>query len=132
MAVVSPMTGRALPPAAQEPAGGVAPLVPIPGSEASDQDVVAIDKVKLSMRDYRTVMGENPTGTNEEITKALDGGNRRQSRLLPEGANVNGRGELVDRWGTPYFFHQLSRTDMEIRSAGPDRVLWTADDLLIH
>jgi hypothetical protein len=43
---------------------------------------------------------------------------------------VNGDGELVDPWGTPYFFHQLSGTDMEIRSAGPDKTMWTDDDLM--
>ena len=48
-----------------------------------------------------------------------------------DGARVNARGELVDNWDTPYFFHQLSRTEMEIRSAGPDRRMWTADDLVL-
>jgi hypothetical protein len=43
---------------------------------------------------------------------------------------INARGELVDYWGTPFFFHQLSGTEMEIRSAGPDRVMWTVDDLV--
>jgi hypothetical protein len=43
---------------------------------------------------------------------------------------INGNGELVDVWGTPYFFHQLSGTDTEIHSAGPDRIMWTADDLI--
>jgi hypothetical protein len=35
---------------------------------------------------------------------------------------------MCDRWGTPYFFHQVSKTEMEIRSAGPDRRMWTGDD----
>lgn len=85
------------------------------------------------LRDYRTRMGENPVGTNAEIMKAVMGGNPKQARLgPPEGQSLNGKGELVDRWGTPYFFHQLSRTDTEVRSAGPDRILWTQDDVLSH
>ena len=44
---------------------------------------------------------------------------------------VNARGELVDNWGTPFFFHSLSRTEMEIRSAGPDHKMWTGDDLVM-
>ena len=40
------------------------------------------------------------------------------------------RGELIDRWGTPFFFHQLSREFMQVRSAGPDRRHFTADDVL--
>jgi hypothetical protein len=42
---------------------------------------------------------------------------------------VNGQGQLIDNWGTPFFFHSLSRNEMEIRSAGPDRRMWTTDDL---
>jgi hypothetical protein len=32
---------------------------------------------------------------------------------------------------TPRQMHQLSGTVMEIRSAGPDRRMWTADDLVV-
>ena len=81
--------------------------------------------------DYHTLMGENPVGTNAEIMKQLMGGNSHQATLgPPEGMTVNGQGELVDQWGTPYFFHQLSRDRMEVRSAGPDKVMWTADDVI--
>ncbi len=45
---------------------------------------------------------------------------------------VNDNGELVDRWGTPYFFHQISGADTEIRSAGPDKIMYTADDIVKH
>jgi hypothetical protein len=92
---------------------------------------VELDKVGLMLRDYRTLMGENPSGTNAEIMKTVMGGNPKKAQLgPPEGQVVNGNGDLVDRWGTPYFFHQLSSTNMEIRSAGPDRILWTDDDLI--
>ena len=37
-------------------------------------------------------------------------------------------GELVDDWDTPFFFHQLSGAETEVRSAGEDRKLWTFDD----
>jgi hypothetical protein len=91
-----------------------------------------LDKVTMSLRDYRTIMGENPVGTNAEIAAALNGGNRKHARLLQEGLQMNGNGELIDRWGTPYFFHQLSKTNMEIRSAGPDLQMWTDDDTIVH
>ena len=42
----------------------------------------------------------------------------------------NDDGELVDEWETPYFFHANSRTDMDVRSAGPDQVMYTEDDLV--
>ncbi len=115
------------------------PVVSAPPSSAAGDKVPAIpreeiakdvDKVTLSLRDYRTLMGENPVGTNAEIAKALDGGNPKQARLLQEGLILNDKGELIDRWGTPYFFHQLSRDHMQIRSAGPDRKMYTDDDIV--
>ncbi len=81
-------------------------------------------------RNFRTRLGENPVGTNAEIMKTIMGGNPVQARLgPPEGQLLNDQGELLDRWSTPYFFHQLSKTEMEVRSAGPDRLMWTGDDL---
>ena len=90
-----------------------------------------LDKVQMMLRDYRTRMGENPVGSNAEIMKAVMGGNPVKARLgPPEGQNLNADGELLDHWGNPYFFHQLSKEKMEIRSAGPDGKLWTVDDLV--
>jgi hypothetical protein len=90
-----------------------------------------IEKIKLMLRDYRTLMGENPVGTNAEIMKSIVGANPKGAKLgPPEDMSLNNYGELVDPWGTPYFFHQLSGTQMEIRSAGPDRKMWTHDDVL--
>lgn len=88
-----------------------------------------LEHVRLMVREYRDVVGENPVGTNAEIMKAVLGNNLKQAKIgLPDGQNLNGKGELVDRWGTPYFFHQVSKAEMDIRSAGPDRVMWTEDD----
>lgn len=107
------------------------PDVVTPGSRA---DYLAdLDNVRLMLRDYRSLMGENPVGSNAEIMKAIMGGNPKHAQLGPPGGQgINGNGELVDRWGTPYFFHQQSATSMEIRSAGPDRVMWTPDDLVLR
>ena len=79
------------------------------------------------------MFGGNPVGTNPEITRALNGGNAKQVQFVhPEdGLRINEQGEMVDPWGTPFFFHQLSGKVMEIHSAGPDRKMWTADDLVI-
>lgn len=90
-----------------------------------------IENVGLMLRDFRTVQGENPVGTNAEIMKSVMGGNKKGAQLgPPTGMALNEQGELVDRWGTPVFFHQNSATDMEIRSAGPDRKLYTSDDII--
>lgn len=92
---------------------------------------IDLDKVGLMLRDFRTRMGVNPVGTNAEIMKAVMGDNPKRAQLgPPEGQSLNGNGELVDRWGTPYFFHQMSATSMEIHSAGPDKTFGTVDDMI--
>jgi hypothetical protein len=90
-----------------------------------------LSNMRIAIQNYGSRFGGNPVGTNPEITKALNGDNPKQVKFITEesGLRINARGELVDYWGTPFFFHQLSGTEMEIRSAGPDRVMWTSDDL---
>jgi hypothetical protein len=91
-----------------------------------------LSNMRITIIQYGSTFGGNPVGTNPEIAKALNGDNPKQARFIKEelGLRINGRGELVDYWGTPFFFHQLSGTEMEIHSAGPDKVMWTADDLV--
>jgi hypothetical protein len=72
----------------------------------------------------------NPVGENDEITAALAGGNPLHFAFIsPRHPAINALGELCDRWGTPFRFHALSGTQMEIRSAGPDRKFGTNDDV---
>jgi hypothetical protein len=74
----------------------------------------------------------NPVGDNREITAALTGQNALRLALVPpKHPAINAAGELCDRWGTPFFFHAESGTRMEIRSAGPDKKLWTDDDVTL-
>jgi hypothetical protein len=87
-----------------------------------------LQRAAASVRDYRIALKQNPVGSNAEITRALSGKNSRQTRYLPADARINDKGELLDRWDQPIFFHQISATQMEIRSAGPDRHMWTSDD----
>ena len=144
-AAVAPKYARsaALPPAASAPAAMNAPAIvapiPVPAADTiaarleREAAAIDLDKVTLMLRDFRTTMGENPTGTNAEIMKAIMGGNPKGALLgPPENQALNGNGELVDRWGTPVFFHQLSKTSMEVRSAGPDRMMYTEDDIIAH
>jgi hypothetical protein len=93
---------------------------------------IVLSNMRIVIKSYGSRYGGNPVGNNLEITAALNGGNTNQARFINEesGLRINGRGELVDYWGTPFFFHQLSATEMEIRSAGPDKQMWTADDLV--
>lgn len=88
--------------------------------------------MQLALRDLRAALGENPVGNNAEIAKAILGDNLKQMKIpIPAGSSVNPNGELCDRWGTPYFFHQLSAKVMEVRSVGPDREMHSADDIVV-
>jgi hypothetical protein len=93
---------------------------------------IAVENVSRAVRQYGVMFGGNPVGTNPEITAALNGGNPKQINFIkPDaGMRINEKGELVDAWGTPLFFHQISGTETEIRSAGPDKIMWTHDDLV--
>lgn len=78
---------------------------------------------------YRQGFGENPVGDNGDIVTTLLGENEKRAAYLTRDCPALVDGKLVDRWGTPYWFHALSGTEMEIVSAGPDRELFTGDDL---
>jgi hypothetical protein len=126
VAAGQPMTRTISKPPVQAPASSsAAPPVP----EA--QGLAELENVQFMLRDFRSRFKENPVGSNAEIMRAVMGGNEAQARLgPPPGQQLNADGELTDPWGTAYFFHQLSATQMEVRSAGPDKTLWTADDLV--
>ncbi|HWF19491.1 MAG TPA: hypothetical protein VG754_09490 [Verrucomicrobiae bacterium] len=93
---------------------------------------IVLQNVRRAVRQYGAMFGGNPVGTNPEITAALTGKNPKQINFLngQPGMRINQDGELLDAWGTPYFFHQISGTEMEIHSAGPDKIMWTSDDLV--
>jgi hypothetical protein len=109
------------------PAGQPAPL-----EFTNFAPATVLQNVSRAVRQFGAIFGGNPVGTNPEITQQLAGQNPKHLDFLsPEaGLRVNGNGELVDPWGTPLFFHQISGREMEIHSAGPDKVMWTADDLV--
>ena len=92
-----------------------------------DLEIVA-DFVQI----YSKALGGNPTGGNDDITAALTGATGGSGRVFPPGHRTIVNGQLVDRWGSPYWFHPNSSSQMEIRSAGPDRQLFTSDDMVLN
>ena len=71
-----------------------------------------------------------PLSANEDWADLLRGKNAAHEMFLPaQHIALNARGQLVDRWATPLFFHALGGGRFELRSAGPDRKLWTMDDI---
>lgn len=93
-------------------------------------DLQGISRLSLSyitlVKNYAT----RPIGCNGDLADAFRGKNPHKQRFLPDTHPVfNAEGEMIDRWKTPLFIHPVSAGRWEIRSAGPDRKLWTDDDL---
>lgn len=98
-------------------------------NETGEEDVAT---VVLVLEEFRRVFGAMPMGEqNDEIVRRLQGENPKGIAVLPRThPNLSPEGELLDRWGTPYRFHPESAWLTTVRSAGPDRKMWTRDDLL--
>lgn len=121
-------------PAGPRTAAHRVPIESVPGPEVAGLTPAAVlQNMRSAVRDYSARLGGNPCGNNREITAKLNGGNTKQIVFLkPEdGMRINERGQLIDNWGTPFFFHQVSGAEMEVHSAGPDRKMWTSDDLVL-
>jgi hypothetical protein len=126
---------------AQVAAGAVSGIATPPAAGSPSQLEItnmppetAIENMSRAIRQYGQMFGGNPVGTNPEFAKQLGGDNPKHINFISEdsGMRLDGNGELVDPWGTPYFFHQLSGSDTEVRSAGPDKVMYTSDDIVVH
>jgi hypothetical protein len=107
-------------------------LSPPPASPTNVPPLIILQNARRAIIQYAQIYGGNPVGTNPEITAALMGKNPKGINFITpdSGLQVNEQGEMLDAWGTPLFFHQISGHEMEIRSAGEDRKMWTFDDLI--
>lgn len=115
------------------PAPVARPSITVPSHHPMREDPAKneADTIALNIRHFGQRFGGNPTGSNAEIVKTLTGGNATGAKYLTgEILRLNDKGELIDQWATPYFFHQNSADSMDVRSAGPDRKLYTPDDII--
>ena len=69
-------------------------------------------------------------GFNEDLIPALTDPAALGEAALPADHPAIRDGRLLDRWGTPWQVHPLAGDLIQLRSAGPDRRLYTADDLV--
>lgn len=73
-----------------------------------------------------------PIGGNADFAAALRGENPNREVFLPAGHRLfSADGLLLDRWGTPLIVHPQAWRQLELRSAGPDRIPHNADDLVL-
>lgn len=97
------------------------------GSPKEDREVLA--EMVTNFLQSSPIDQRPPLGDNEEITRALTNRDALGEAALPANHPAIIGGKLVDRWGSPWFFHQESSGVIEVRSAGPDRRLFTDDDV---
>jgi hypothetical protein len=71
-----------------------------------------------------------PLGFNEDLARALTDQDALGESAIPRNHPILRDGQLIDRWGTPWQVHPLSVDILQLRSAGPDRKLYTPDDLV--
>ncbi|MFM7101545.1 MAG: hypothetical protein ACKO3N_10275 [Verrucomicrobiota bacterium] len=88
--------------------------------------------VQAVLEAYGRALGAHPAGDNGDILAALTGRNPLGLVFVPpDHPSIDPDGRLLDRWGTPIFFDSMSRSETRLRSAGPDKSLWTGDDLVV-
>lgn len=89
------------------------------------------DTVLNMLQGYRDLFGAYPTAEDNPSLVAKITQPRGGIRLIPAThPRISAGGALLDAWGTPFFFHFLSHRAIEVRSAGPDRELFTEDDIV--
>lgn len=72
-----------------------------------------------------------PIGDDSDLARALQGRNPLRLIVVPATHPIfSTDGRMRDRFGTPYHLHPRSRHGIDIRSAGPDRKLFTEDDVV--
>jgi hypothetical protein len=83
----------------------------------------------VAVRQYHQMLGEYPKGSNAEIVRELTGENPKKMIFVEwPPKQLSSSGELLDPWGTPFQMSIGADGAINIRSAGKDRMFWTADD----
>jgi len=73
-----------------------------------------------------------PIGGNEDFAAALRGENPNREVFVRAGNPIfSPAGLLVDRWGSPVIVHPEAWRQLALRSAGPDRIPYNEDDLIL-
>ena len=71
-----------------------------------------------------------PTSENYRLKKILCGDNQRKIEFLTlNPKDVSPNGEMIDPWGTPFRINFYSGTNVDVISAGPDKIFGTPDDI---
>lgn len=94
-----------------------------------------LKKIQRVATGYFSVIKDSsrfPIGGNEDLAAALRGENSNREVFVNADHPVfSSVGLLTDRWGSPLIVHPESWRVIELRSAGPDKVPYNEDDLVL-
>jgi len=94
------------------------------------KDISALNDLLATLRSEIRNMDTRFISTNEDIAEVLLGKNRFNLKFIAEDSKaLNEKKQIIDRWGSPVLFHVETAKEIAIRSAGPDKEMFTADDL---
>lgn len=93
------------------------------------EDRAALQEIVTNFLQSIPTGSRPPLGPNEEFARAFSDPEPMGEAAIPPTHPAIRDGEIIDRWGTPWFFHQESSGSVNVRSAGPDRRLFTPDDI---
>jgi hypothetical protein len=93
------------------------------------EDLAALAGITTNYLQSVPPLRRPPLGFNEDFARALVDRDALGEAALPANHPALVAGKLVDRWGRPWQVHPLSADIIQLRSAGPDGHLYTADDL---
>jgi hypothetical protein len=94
-----------------------------------------LNQVQTAVLNYYTEYSEYPvTSDNATLIKILTGltateNSRQIAFLTVKPSDENAKGELLDPWGTPLEMSVTHDGVIHLRSAGPDKIFGTADDI---
>lgn len=118
------------------------PSAPVPGDallagygDPSTPPMEDMKKIHRVVTGYFSVIKDAsrfPIGGNGDLAAALRGENPNREVFVKPGHRIFSQdGLLIDRWGSPLIVHPEAWKQLELRSAGPDRVPYNEDDLVI-
>jgi hypothetical protein len=96
------------------------------------EDLRKLHRVVVSYFSVVKDSSKHPIGGNADLAAALRGENPNKEVFLPANHPVfSAGGLLLDRWKTPLIVHPEAWRELELRSAGPDKTPYTADDIIL-
>ena len=107
------------------------PTGPVPGdallagyADPSTPPLEDLKKIHRVVTGYFSVI--------EDLAAALRGENpNREVFIKPDHPVFSAAGLLIDRWDSPVIVHPEAWKQLELRSAGPDRIPYNEDDLVL-